>query len=86
MSLCLINVHNNRLGIRTRGTEFSWRKKNVMINGPHSSDMFVWKANKKSSITLNTYGMCKCVTLVEDALRTNKKYYICDQLSGKVLD
>lgn len=57
-----------------------------MINGPHSSDMFVWKAKKKSSTTLSTYDMCKYVTLAEDALRTNKKYYICDQLSGKILD
>lgn len=57
-----------------------------MINGPHSSDMFVWKAKKKSSYTLNIYGICKDVTLAEDALRTNKKYYICDQLPGKVLD
>lgn len=57
-----------------------------MINGPHSSDMFVWKAKKKNSYTLNIYGICKDVTLAEDALRTNKKYYICDQLPGKVLD
>lgn len=57
-----------------------------MINGPHSSETFVWKAKKKSSTTLNIYGMCKYVTLAEDALRTNKKYYICNQLSVKVLD
>lgn len=31
-------------------------------------------------------GMCKYLALAEDALRTNKKYYLCDQLSGKVLD
>lgn len=32
---------------------------------------FVWKANKKSSATLNTYGMCKYVKLA-DAFRINK--------------
>lgn len=52
----------------------------MMINGPHSSDMFVWKANKKSSITLNTYGMCKCVTLVEDALRTKNIIFVISYL------